>query len=196
MAKNSKWKEGLSPERELVLCCARPNLDEATAGRIRNILLGPLNWPEVMAIAFEHHVETFVYENLKLVGEGHVPAARLDNLHESARKAAALAILLSSELLRIHEIFERHGVPLIPYKGPVLSCLAFGIPTRRRFDDLDFFVPHEEIARASALLESAGFVSKFKISNVLTRRSANVPGQYAFFREATRAQVELHTERS
>ena len=163
MGRISNWSEGLSPERKLVLCCARANLDEATAGRIRDILAGPLNWPKLLAIAFDHHVETFVYENLKLVGDGHVPSAQLDNLHESARKTAALAILLSSELLRIHEIFERHGVPLIPYKGPVLSCLAFGIPTRRRFDDLDFFVPHEEIARASALLESAGFVSKFKI---------------------------------
>src|ERR1700684_3717483 len=108
MAKNPNWKEGLSPERELVLCCARVNLDEATAGSIRDILLGPLNWPKLLAIAFDHHLETFVYENLMLVGDGHVPATQLDNLHESARKTAALAILLSSELLRIHEIFERN----------------------------------------------------------------------------------------
>ena len=125
-----------------------------------------------------------------------MPAAWLDNLHESARKTAALAILLSSELLRIHEIFERNGVPLIPYKGPVLSCLAFGSPTRRRFDDLDFFVPQEDIAGATGLLQSAGFAPKFEIVDVLTGPPANVPGQYAFFREVTRTQLELHTERT
>ena len=117
-------------------------------------------------------------------------------MHEYARKTAAWAILLSTELLRIYEIFEKKGVPLIPYKGPVWSCLAFGSPTRRRFDDLDFFVPQEDIAGATALLESAGFASKFEIVDVLTASPTNVPGQYPFSREVTRTQLELHTERT
>ena len=87
-------------------------------------------------------------------------------------------------------------MPLIPYKGPVLSCLAFGSLTRRRFDDLDFFVPQEDIAGATALLESAGFAPKFEIVDVLTGPPTNVPGQYPFFREVTRTQLELHTERT
>jgi hypothetical protein len=196
MGRNSNWRAELSPERELILCCARTKLDEATTGRIREILRGPLNWSGVVAIAIDHHVETFVYENLKLVGDGRVPAAWLDSLQERARKTGGMSVLCFSELVRIHEMFEMAGVPLIPYKGPILSWLAFGSLTQRRFVDLDFFVPHKEIARASALLKSGGYDSKLEIQGELTGHSGSVPGQYAFSREATRTQVELHTERT
>ena len=196
MGKNSNWRAKLSPERELILCCARTKLDEATTGRIREIIRGPLNWSGAVAIAVDHHVETFLYENLKLVGDGLVPAAWFDNLHERARKTAGMSVLCFSELVRIYEIFEVAGVPLVPYKGPVLSWLAFGSLTQRRFVDLDFFVPHREIARASALLKSGGYDSKFEIPDELTGHPSSVPGQYAFSREATRTQVELHTERT
>lgn len=196
MVKNSKWRERLSPERELVLLCARPNLDEAASERIRGILRGPLNWPGVEAIALEHHVETFLYENLQRAGEGLVQAETLDNVRESARRTSALAVLLSSELLRIHESFQKECVPLIPYKGPVLSWLAFGSLTRRRFVDLDCFAPQKDMPRAGALLKTIGFESKSKIPDERTGGPAAVPGQYAFFGEATRTQVELHTERT
>jgi Uncharacterised nucleotidyltransferase len=194
VGRNSNWREALSPERELILCCVRTNLDEATSERIRDILRAPLNWSVVAAIAFDNHVETFLYENLQVAGDGLVPAAWLDNLRESARKTGGLAVLLSSELLRIHEIFELEGVPLIPYKGPVLSWLAFRSLTRRRFVDLDFFVPQKDMSRAGDLLKNAGFDSKSEISEELPGGSGAVPGQYAFSREATRTQVELHTE--
>jgi Uncharacterised nucleotidyltransferase len=196
MGKNSNWRAELSPERELILCCARTKLDEATSGRIRAILRGPLNWSGAVAIAIDHHVETFLYENLKLVGDGLAPAAWFDNLQERARKTGGMSVLCFSELVRIHEIFETAGVPLIPYKGPVLSWLAFGSLAQRRFVDLDFFVPHKEVARAGALLKSGGYESKFEIPEELTGHSSSVPGQYAFSREATRTQVELHTERT
>jgi hypothetical protein len=178
------------------LCCARTNLNEAAAGRIREILRGPLNWSDVKATALDHHVEPFLYENLELAGEGLVPPAWLDNLRENARKTGGMAVLFSSELLRICEIFDTEGVSLIPYKGPVLGWLAFGSLTRRRFVDLDFFVPQKNILRASAVLKSAGFDSKFEIQDEMTGFSGQVPGQYAFSREATRTQVELHTERT
>jgi hypothetical protein len=196
MGKYVNWREKLSPERELVLSGARANLDEAATGRIREILRGPMNWSRVMAIASDHHVETFLHVNLKVAGDGRVPAEWLDNLRESARKTAGLSILLFSELLRIYEIFERNGVPIVPYKGPVLSWLAYGDLARRRFVDLDFFVQQKDMPQAAALLKSVGCDSKFEIPKELMGGSGGVPGQYAFFRAATRTQVELHTERT
>jgi putative nucleotidyltransferase-like protein len=196
MRKNPNWRSALSPERELVLLCACPNPDEAVSARVREILRGPLDWPSVAALAHDHHVETFLHENLKRAGGGLVPAEWAGNFHESARKAAGMSVLLSSELLRICEIFEKEGVPIVPYKGPVLGQLAYGTPAERRFVDLDFFVPHKEIARARDLLASGGYEAKFEIPDRSAGQSENVPGQYAFFRPATRAQIELHTERT
>lgn len=196
MSATRNWREGLRPELELVYCCALPHLDEAATGRVREILRGPLSWSDVMATALDHHIESFVYENLALAGGGLVPEAWLTNLRESARKAGGMAVLFFSELLRIQEIFDSQDVPLIPYKGPVLGWLAYKSLTQRRFVDLDFFTPQNDIPRATELLSSAGFASKNDRPEELQGRAGYVPGQYAFFREATRTQVELHTERT
>ena len=131
-----------------MFCCAHANLDDATAERIREILRGPLSWPDAVGIAFDHHVDPFLYGNLKFAGEALVPAVWLENMRNTARKSGGLAVMYFAELLRICEIFDAQEIPLIPYKGPVLSWLAFGNLVRRRFIDLDFFVPQKHLPKS------------------------------------------------
>src|SRR6266478_2426231 len=111
----------LRPELELILSCARTRLDEAVAGRVRALLRSGLNWADVVATAFQHHVASFLYENLGLTAEELVRAVWLDSRRQYPQESSGLALLLFSELLRIHEIFEAEQSPLIPYKGPVPS---------------------------------------------------------------------------
>jgi hypothetical protein len=186
----------LRPELELILWCARTNPDEAAVARIRALLDAGLNWPDVLAIALQHHVVSFLYESLTLAAAARVPAFWLDSMRQHARKASGLALLLLSDLLRIHESFSDEQFPLIPYKGPVLSWLAYRSLTARMFIDLDFVTKQDKISRATALLEAAGFSPKIGLQEDLVGRSGQAPGQYPFFREATRTQVELHTEQT
>jgi hypothetical protein len=186
----------LRPELELILACARTRLDETAAGRVHALLRGGVNWSDVVATAFQHHVASFLYENLRLKAEELVPTVWLDSMRQYARESSGLALLLLSELLRIHEIFEAEQLPLIPYKGPVLSWLAYRSLTGRTFIDLDFVTKQENIPRASFLLKGAGFSAAFGPQEELAGPSGRAPGQYAFFRESSRAQVELHTEQT
>ena len=148
----------LRPELELILSCARTRLDEAAAGRVRALLRSGLNWSDVVATAFQHHVASILYENLRLTAEELVPTVWLDSMRQYTRESSGLALLLLSELLRIHEIFEAEQLPLIPFKGPVLSWLAYRTLTGRTFIDLDFVTKQENIPRATSLLKSAGLV--------------------------------------
>jgi len=117
-------------------------------------------------------------------------------MRQYTRESTGLALLLFSELLHIHEIFEAEQLPLIPFKGPVLSWLAYRSLTGRTFIDLDFVTKQENIPRATSLLKGAGFRAQFGPQEELAGRSGHAPGQYAFFRESSRAQVELHTEQT
>jgi Uncharacterised nucleotidyltransferase len=186
----------LRPELDLILSCARTHLDEPAAGRVRTLLRVGLDWSDVVATAFQHHVASLLYENLRLIAEGSVPTIWLDSMRQYARESSGLSLLLLSELLRIHEIFEAEQLPLIPYKGPVLSWLAYQSLTGRTFIDLDFVTKQANISRATALLKAAGFSAEFGPQEALAGRTGQAPGQYAFFHEATRAQVELHTEQT
>ena len=196
MSLNSDWRERLLPEFKLVLCSAHMSPDQKTVGRIHHILSGPLSWPQVASVAFEHHLEPFVYENIKVAGDGRVPSLCMDSMREAARRTGAMAVLLFSELLRVYEIFQAQGVPLIPIKGPVLGWLAYGTLMRRRFLDLDFFVPQKHMRRAAVLFKSAGYSAQFDRVPENPGPTDSVPGQYSFLREATRTQIELHTERT
>jgi hypothetical protein len=194
MSPGSNWRDKLRPELELILCCARTHPDEATAARVRALLHGKLNWSDVVATSFQHHVAPFLYENLKLTAEELVPTVWLDSLRQYVRESSGLSLFLLSELIRIHEIFEAQQLPLIPYKGPVLSWLAYRSLTGRTFIDLDFVIKQANIPRATTLLKSAGFRADFSPQEERADRRGQAPGQYGFCREATRAQVELHTE--
>ncbi len=196
VAMNFKWRQELRPELELISCCARTRLDDATADRVRILLRGKLNWSEVAAIAFEHHVAPFLYGNLRVAGEELVPSASLDRLRQRTRESSGMAMVLLTELLRIHELFEAEQFPLIPFKGPVLSWLAYRNLTQRTFIDLDFVLQQKHVARAAALLESAGFRSEAGSREEAGPQAGYAPGQYSFVRKETRAQVELHTERT
>jgi len=186
----------LRPELDLILSCARTHLDEAAAGRVRTLLRVGLDWSDVVATAFQHHVASLLYENLRLIAKGFVPTVWLDSMRQYARESSGLSLLLLAELLRIHEIFEAEQLPLIPYKGPVLSWLAYQSLTGRTFIDLDFVTKQANISRATALLKAAGFSAEFGPQEELAGRTGQAPGQYAFFHKATRAQVELHTEQT
>jgi hypothetical protein len=78
----------------------------------------------------------------------------------------------------------------------MLAWLAYRSLTRRRYLDLDFFLEQRNLPRATALLKSAGFRADFEPREEVSGASGPVPGQYGFYRDVTRSQVELHTERT
>src|SRR5882762_5642263 len=135
---NSKKRKGLRPELELILCCSRMHLDDATAERVRSLLRHRLDWADIVATALQHHLASSICENLRLAGEELVPPVWLDRLRQHARESSGMAMVLLAELLRIHKVFEAEQFPLIPYKGPVLGWLAYRSLTQRTFIDLDF----------------------------------------------------------
>lgn len=196
MTRTVEQRKAFRPELELILACARTRLDEPAREKIRDLVSGPLSWSDVVARAFEHHLEFLLCENLAIAGNGRVPTATMSLLRDTCRKTTGTALLLCSEFFRIQAIFDAEGLPLIPYKGPILAWLAYRSLTRRRYLDLDYFVEQKNLPRAAELLKAAGFRADFNPQEEVSGSNGPVPGQYGFFREATRSQVELHTERT
>jgi SAM-dependent methyltransferase len=196
MAQTIEQHAAFRPELKLVLACARTRPDESARNRIEELTREPLNWSDVVATAFEHHLESLLLENLAAARDDVVPKATKDLLRDTCRKASGTALLLSSEFLRVQAIFDSAELPLIPYKGPILAWLAYGSLTRRRYLDLDYFLEQKNLPSATALLKFAEFRADFQQREEVSGSDGPVPGQYGFYREATRSQVELHTERT
>src|ERR1041385_4302029 len=57
---------------------------------------------------------------------------------------------------------ELAGVPIVPFKGPVLALLSYGDVSLRAFGDLDLLVQPADAQKARSVLTDAGYKTEFE----------------------------------
>ena len=125
------------PEAELLLCCARIRMDSKNAARITVLLRQELNWDYLLTLAQYHGVLPLIYWHLRATWPEAVPAVSLDDLRDHFHANAQYNLLLTGALLKLLRLFEAHNIPAMPFKGPVLTAMAYGNITLRQFSDMD-----------------------------------------------------------
>lgn len=194
-SKPDESKNERRPELELVLCSARAKTPENT-DRIRTILREGVNWNEVLACSLRHGLGPLMYERFGGMDANLLAQDQREALIELVREKGKRNIGFLGEMLHLYDLFEAAGIPAYPYKGPVLSWLAYGSFTLRTYSDLDFVLPQKYIPEAIAVLEAAGCEAQFNPREAHAGQHGHAPGQYAFLSSTKRILVELHTERT
>lgn len=146
-----------SPETALLLYCARTQVNEETAERIRGIVDNPIDWSSLIAFANEQMVLPLLHHTLSEVAPDATPSFVQEELRTRFRSSVRNNLLLAHELLGLLELFEKQDVPVVPFKGPVAAATVYGDLQRRPFVDLDLLVRTEDVMRAQTLLSSQQF---------------------------------------
>lgn len=182
----------LSPETELLLCCARTVVGPAQAARLRALLGYGVHWAHVIRSAQRHHMLPLLYSNLNALHRDAVPEAALSELQDRFNTNAARNLFVTHELLKLLDLFDRHRIPAVPFKGPTLAALAYGDPFLRTFGDLDILVHKQDVFRAQDLLISRGHRPRFQEG--LASKTGDLESAYAdsFVSEDARIGVDLH----
>lgn len=89
------------------------------------------------------------------------------------------ALLFTRELLRLLDLFERHSIAALPFKGPALADMLYGDVAARDYCDLDILVRKPDIPKAITALLAAGYTTDLPSD----------PGQR---RAYLRARYEIH----
>jgi hypothetical protein len=186
-------RDELRPEIQLVLCCARTRLSAAYIDRIRLLVRPDLNWAAVIAAADRMGLTPLVFEHLRKF-ETRVPPLWLERLEKAYRTNATRSLYLTTELLRVLELFESRDINAIPYKGPVLAAQAYGDLAYRQFHDIDIIVPQQSMAEANSALLSSGFRARFPWPHEPGMPVVRIPGEYTYRGEDSECLLELHTE--
>ncbi|HEV2288515.1 MAG TPA: nucleotidyltransferase family protein [Candidatus Acidoferrales bacterium] len=184
----------LSVEMDLLICCARRNLDTAWSERLRSLLQGAIDWPALISLAHENGLLPLLCEHLQEVDADCVSAEVFSQLREENQQNALHVLLLSAELARIADNFAQKEIPFAPYKGPMLGVRAYGNAALREFDDLDIVVPQRCMAAAHDEMIALGYASKVVRERCATETAREIPGEYVFVHRGTRSIAELHTE--
>lgn len=186
---------GTRPENELLLCCARTHMNSERAERVRALLREDIDWAYMIRIALWHRVTPLLYRNLQTTCPDAVPKDTMDQLRSYFYGNARRNLLLTEELVKLLKLFEAHGIPAIPLKGPVLAASVYGNLGLREFSDLDILVRRQNACRARDLLISLGYRHcgpKFQLTDAQEAAYLQSQHHYKFVRDDRSVVVELH----
>ena len=181
-------------EDELILCCSRTQSDEETSDRIRALLKNEIDWSYLQKRGRWHGVMPLLYMNVNRACEGEVPRDLCQRLKKHYVAISRRNMVLTGELVRLLRLFEAHGIPIIPYKGPTLAVMAYRDLTLRAFDDLDILVHKADVMKAKEVLVSQGYEPAFALKRVQENAYLESPFEYShhFGRGDGLGFVDLH----
>lgn len=147
----------LQPEEQLLLYCARTWVDAANAQRITTLLREDIDWSYLLPMAFRHNVAPLLFRSLEAIAPAAVPEEVRAQLKQQIHINIQCNLFLTRELLNLLTLFERHRIPAIPYKGPVLAVSVYGDLGLRPSNDLDILVQERHLLQAMEVLVSHGY---------------------------------------
>ena len=180
-------------EFQLLLAGARTVLNSIQAERIENLLHRELDWPYLIETAFQHGLAPLLYRNLNGSFRQAVPKRVLGQLQSHFHANTLHNLALTRTLFDLLDKFQARGIPVIPFKGPVLAAAVYGDLSLRQFTDLDVLVHQRDVPRACALLIEEGYnlLNTNSRPNACRSRSTE-EYHYTFTHADGPCPVELH----
>jgi hypothetical protein len=150
------------PENRVLLECARLVVGggrgrDGDVAALGASLASVHDWKALISAAPAQNLLGPLYKGLIGSAADVVPADRLTDLRDLFKANSGLMMRLTSQLLRIIELFRASRIVAVPYKGPALAQYVFGEVGMRQSVDLDILVAAADVARACDLLVANGF---------------------------------------
>lgn len=178
-------------EDQLIIKCLRSFLAQMHSGHIEPHLDREVEEREVdgaylLKTAEMHRVTPMIY--LALRSARGAPEDVLELFREEFDRNALYSLALTGELLRVLERLQ--GIPVIPFKGPLLAALAYGNINYRQFDDLDVLIEKKDYPRARDILHASSYR---EVESYSQDREEALMGSY-HHRHFYNSQLEVHLE--
>lgn len=122
-----------------MILCARLKLTSKNESELLELIKNDIDWDNLFEYASSHRLIPHLYWNLKTY-QFALPPNVFNKLTETFRTISNNNLLLLAELVKLTKLFENEGLEAIPYKGSVLSILAYNNLSFRQFGDIDLFI--------------------------------------------------------
>jgi hypothetical protein len=186
----TEWPE-FSREFVLLATCCRWPVDR---DRVRAVAAGPIDWGAFVRIAHRHRVLAMTHHAASLAGLP-MPADVTESLTSAAREIAWQNLAYARESVRLRDVFESAGIPILFLKGVVLAQAAYGTLTLKQGRDIDVVVRAADVPSAVRIMEAEGFASADsarRLSPAQIGALVSYGSQIEFTRNGGRIRVELH----
>lgn len=185
---------GTRPEILLLLSCCRSAADSKQAHRIKELSQNNIDWNYLLKIAGRHGLMPILSHHLNTTCPEVVPNPILSKLKNHLNANLGYNRFLTAELLKLLSLFENHGIPAVPFKGPLLASSVYGDLSFREFLDLDILIHKEDLKRAKELLLSLDYLPIYRLSNRQEAAFIGLGCQYHFRQQKTGVHLEIFWE--
>lgn len=193
MIKVDDTEKQFGNEIDLLVACSRKAPTSETAAVIASLVAKGVDWDFLFRISYRNAVFPLVFTNLLKIAPNAMPEEFRSDISSRLRQHTESNLFLTSQAFHIVKLFESADIPILPFKGPLLSIQAYGDPALRMYGDLDLLVQPKHLDEAIRLLQKNGFepitsVSWLKKSNWYISREKDVH----FVDADGRTVLELH----
>lgn len=146
---------GLSLEAELLLEVA--GVGPGRQAAVARILAQRLDWERVLRAAEDNRVVGLLCRALEREGFRGVPPDVRETVRACFAPIRFRSLSMAREMLELVALLEGEGIPVLPYKGPVLAATLYDDLADRQQADLDLLVPRDAFDRAKTRILARGY---------------------------------------
>ena len=154
-----------SLEDEFIIQCVSAFFDSRSKELINDLAQKNLNWKEIIISSSKNNILPIIYANINSICPEAIPNDYLHNLRDNFYSRTKYNLLITSEMIKILQIFDSIDIIAIPYKGPVLAHIAYGSLSLRQFNNLDIIIPKLDIPLALKTLTSGDYTLETSSKN-------------------------------
>jgi hypothetical protein len=150
---------------------------EPDSGRLVCLAGEQLDENELFTICRDHGILLIVNNALQGIQRNIFSETALVKWREAVASFTLNSLTMHRELQRLVPLLADADIPVLPFKGPVLSESLYGDPALRMFADLDMLVPRGHVPAAVELLARQGY--RLVVDETVLKRWLK-PGSYHF----------------
>jgi len=112
-----------------------------------------INWETVLKLANSHRVRPLLFLGLrKCENQNIFPTTIMERLKALSFQITTRNLIQTKELVRLFQLFKKHNINVIPYKGVILAKEAYQNLGAREFSDLDLLIDKKDFKKVKQIL--------------------------------------------
>lgn len=145
----------LSPEEEVLLCCARTQMTSETHSKLAALLNEDMDWKHIVDSSDLHEISPLLYWNLK--GFEKTPDDVIAHFKRRYLETVGRNMIFYHELAKILGVFSDAAIPVICLKGIFLAKAVYGNMGLRPLADIDLLIQDKDLPACRDQLSSLGY---------------------------------------
>lgn len=191
--KDGTFWPGFRPEARILLWVARICGDEERRETLLKIIEEEkVDWPYLLDLALHNRLLSLLHHRIQALKTDKVPSKIQKILEEEFRETSVKNMNMVRELLALLKLFKEHDIPVISYKGPILTQELFGHHGLRNYWDIDLIVHRKDVLKAKELVLARDYKRELEFTAKEEQHVLDRCCEFNFDREKDGIHLEVH----